>query len=451
VRRFAMGGLMLVCAACVVWEAVSAQSAGDKLLPPLLYTAAPSYLIDAWLKGGERFPAGAQVMLRDGESSRPLAANFYATADPAVSFDGMKVLFAGKRTPKDTWQVWEVAVDGGQAKRVTACLGDCLRPFYIPGNRLVYAQRLDGQFMIETAALDGSAALQLTYEPGHALPTDVLRDGRILFEAAYPMGNGQSPEIYTVYSDGSGVESYRCDHGERRQAGKQVATGDIVFANGQGLGRFTSAQAHEVALNPPTGEFAGDVAMIASGEYLVSWRADAKAHFSLQRWNQSTNTFAPAIPANDADLVQPVLVEPRQVPKQHPSGLHEWNYANLLCLNAYTSKYKFAPGTVAAMRLYTPNEKGQATLLGSSAVEPDGSFYVRVPGDQPLQIELLDRQSKTLTREQGWWWMRKGEQRVCVGCHAGPERAPENAVPAVLVKSTTPTNLTGAASNKGGR
>jgi hypothetical protein len=39
--------------------------------------------------------------------------------------------------------------------------------------------------------------------------------------------------------------------------------------------------------------------------------------------------------------------------------------------------------------------------------------------------------------------MRRGEQRVCVGCHAGPETAPENAVPVILLKSTTPADMTG--------
>ena len=48
-------------------------------------------------------------------------------------------------------------------------------------------------------------------------------------------------------------------------------------------------------------------------------------------------------------------------------------------------------------------------------------------------------------REAGWFWMRRGEQHACVGCHAGPETAPENAVPMILLKSTTPTDLTGAA------
>ena len=141
------------------------------------------------------------------------------------------------------------------------------------------------------------------------------------------------------------------------------------------------------------------------------------------------------------DMVQPVLVRARAVPNQHPSGLHDWAYANLLCLNAYTSKYNLAPGSVASVKLYTTDEKGKAKVLGSSPVEKDGSFYVQVPGDKPLQIELLDAQGKTLKREQGWWWLAKGEQRICVGCHAGPERAPENAVPQVLVKSVKPVAM----------
>jgi hypothetical protein len=438
----------------MVWVGVSAQSSqasSDKSLPAVVYTATPRYVSDAWITGAERFPDGAQVMVRERENSRPLGAGFAATADPAVSFDGTKVLFAGKKAAQDPWQIWQVALHGGDAKRVTSCAADCVRPLYLPGNRVVYARRVNKRFVIEAAGLDGDAPLQLTYAPGNALPTDVLHDGRILLEAVYPMGSGHSPEIYTVYSDGSGVESYRCDHGARRSAGKQVAAGDVVFASEQGLRRFTSALAHQVDVKAPAGEFAGDVTGIVAGDYLVAWRPDGRAHYSLQRWNSSTNSLVPVIALNDADAVQPVVVAPRPLPNQHPSGLHDWTYANLLCLNAYTSKYNFAPGTIAAMKLYTTNEKGQAKLLGNASVEPDGSFYVRVPADVPLQIELLDRQGKTLEREQGWWWMRKGEQRICVGCHAGPERAPENAVPAVLVKSITPTNLTGAPSNKGGR
>ena len=407
---------VVALAVSMVWVSVSAQAPSDKLA--LVYTSTPHYDGEAWLRGGERFPAGAQLVLAKNGAESILVAGFLATADADVSFDGTRILFAGRHDTTDHWDVWEVALTGGEPKRITACDSDCVRPFYLAGERLVYAHKVNGNFVLEAAALDGTEVLHLTHAPGNALPTDVLRDGRILFEAAYPMGSGTSPEIYTVYSDGSGVEAYRCDHGRKRQAGKQAPSGDIVFASAHGLGRFTSALAGEVDLSAPAGEFAGDAVTMPFGSFLVAWRPDRRAHYTLQSWNAKSGSFEALLATNDADLVEPALVEARPVPNRHPSGLHDWDYANLLCLNAYTSKYNFLTGTIATMKLYTTNEKGKPVLLGSSAVEPDGSFYVQVPRDKPLQIELLDRQGKTLEREQGWWWMRNGEQRICVGCHS---------------------------------
>jgi len=123
--------------------------------------------------------------------------------------------------------------------------------------------------------------------------------------------------------------------------------------------------------------------------------------------------------------------------------LHDWPNANLLCLNAYTSKYQFAAGSIHSVRLYMRDSTGTTKLLGTAPVERDGSFFVQVPTEQALQIELLDGAGKTLKRESGFFWMRRGEQRGCVGCHAGPETAPENAVPMILLKSTTPADMTG--------
>jgi hypothetical protein len=126
--------------------------------------------------------------------------------------------------------------------------------------------------------------------------------------------------------------------------------------------------------------------------------------------------------------------------------LHDWATANLLCLNAYTSKYQFVPGSIHAVRLYMRGDDGNSKLLGTAPVEKDGSFFVQVPSDQPLQIELLDITGRTLKRESGFFWMARGEQRGCVGCHAGPETAPENAVPMTLLKSTTPAGMSGSPS-----
>lgn len=414
----------------------------------LVYTVASEYEPSAWLSGGERFPNGATVFVGDAAGHRPLVPGFAATADAAVSFDGREIAFAGKQHAGDRWQIWAVGLAGGQARRISQCTDDCVRPLYLQPDAIVYARKLEGRFVIETAppvAADRQT-LQLTYGLGNSLPTDVLLDGRVLFETAVQRVGDAASEVYAVYSDGSGVESYRCDHGRSRQSGRQLPGGDVVFARDEGLARFTSPLAHDVPVAAPAGTYAGDVATFQDGTWLVTWRGAGRDRFELRRWKPGTPTLQPYLVRPNAHVIEPVFVRPHPVPNRHPSGLHDWSYANMLCLNAYTSKHRFAPGSIASARVYTREADGSSRLLGTAPVEKDGSFFARVPGDRPLRIELIDTARSTLHAEAGWFWMRRGEQRICVGCHAGPETAPENAVPAILLRSTVPADLTG---NKG--
>ena len=74
-------------------------------------------------------------------------------------------------------------------------------------------------------------------------------------------------------------------------------------------------------------------------------------------------------------------------------------------------------------------------------MEKDGSFFVNPPSEMAIRFGWWTV-PKVTAAEKSWFWARRGEQRVCVGCHAGPERAPENAVPEVLLRSTDPVKLT---------
>ncbi len=224
-----------------------------------------------------------------------------------------------------------------------------------------------------------------------------------------------------------------------------------MFVGEGKLYRFTSAFAHEIAIRAPAGAYAGDVVEAPDGGWLTGWHSASSNRFELRRWKPGSPVITQEIAESGANVIQPALLMPRPVPNRHPSGLHEWSYANVLCLNAYTSKFQFSDAVIASVKLYTRGVSGGTQLLGTAPVEKDGSFYLRVPGDQPLKIELLDRSSNTLQKEAGWFWLRGGEQRVCVGCHAGPETAPENAVPATLLRSTVPANMTGHGSSAGGR
>ena len=390
---------------------------------PYLFTEAPRYDPTAWLDGRDRFPAGATLNLVAGETRRALVGEFYASADATVSDDGRQVLFSAKPAAGDRWQIWEVALNGGAPKRIAREDADCIRPLYLPGHQIVYTRvERDGSAII----VGGKA---VTFAPGRYLTDQVLQDGRILFEAS----REHAREIYTVYPDGTGVEALRCDHGPDRGEARQLASGDYVFRAGKRLARFTSAEAAQSYVLQPDGEAIGPVAEAGPGVWLLSMRTGTA--FGLYRWNAADRRTTPLEAGTSA--VDPVVVAPRTPPREFPSALVPTRTAgNLLCLNARMSRTPIDGPAVKAVRVYS-----EGGLLGETAVEADGSFYVQVPADRPIRIETVDAAGRTVQAERGWFWMRPSEQRICVGCHTGPERAPENKVPEVLLRTIVPVKM----------
>jgi hypothetical protein len=301
----------------------SVKSASPLKGPSIVYTIAKEYDVLAWMKGRDRFPFGATIFIQDERGYRPLIKEFAASADPAVSFDARRILFAGKGRKKDHWQIWELVIASGEMRQVSSCADDCFRPLYLPDDNLTYATKIDKKTVIEVARLSGDKALPVTYGPGNFLPTDVLRDGRILFQGAQPFSKEGTSEIYTVYTDGSGVESYRCDHGPLRHSGKEIASGDIVFARGRTLSRFTSAQAHEEEIKVPPADYAGDVVEASGGDWLVTSRSNSHQQFKISRWERGTKSLVPFISGREGNAIQPTLLQERPVPNRHPSGLHD--------------------------------------------------------------------------------------------------------------------------------
>lgn len=418
-------------------------------MAPVIFTAAPVYASLAALRGGERFPKGARLMVLRGGQAEVLVPDFAASADASVSFDGKTVLFAGKKNAGDAWAIWEVAAEGGAPRLAMGGSADRIRPLWMPDGRMVYARRGPEGFTLETAAPDGSGVTKLTYLPGNFVPDDVLRDGRVLFESGFPLGAGATPEMFLVYADGSGVESVRCDHPEGRsnggrEHGRQMTAGDIVFTHGSRLARFTSPLAAEEPVAAPVGEYAGDVVEMPEGRWLLAVRRPGQQHFGLAAWRPGAAAMTPVARDAERDLVEPVVVAPRAAPNRHPSALHPWAFGNLLALDARQSRSGTLQAAPAMVRAETIGGDGKAVPLGMAPVEKDGSFFVQAAGDRPLRFILLDAAGKTLREEHGWFWVRKGEQRICVGCHTGPERAPENRVPEVLLRTQTPVDLTGA-------
>jgi hypothetical protein len=449
---------LLMCAFAERHGVIAGGSARAKDFVLIVFTAAPRYEpLVAIERGGERFPEGAELRILRNQRTDALLPEFFASADASVSFDATTVLFAGKKNRGDVWQVWELNLASHEVRRVIAASEDSIRPMYLPGGRLVYAQRRLEGFAIEAASLDGSDQLELTHLHGNALPVDVLEDGRILFESSFPLGTTGQPELYLVYSDGSGVESYRCDHGAVRWGGRQLRSGpnagDVVFTHGRSLARFISPRAAETAIRVPAAEYAGPISEETTGDWVAATRVRSDGRYALMRVRSGAAALTTVVADDRNDLIEPVALAPRTTPKQHPSGLHEWATANLLALDVRVSRDGALEKTPARVRVEAQGEDGRAVEIGEAPIESDGSFFVKTPGDRPIRFALLDGSGAVVRAERGWFWARGGEQRICVGCHAGPERAPENRVPQVLLRTTTPADMTGASNPavQGGR
>lgn len=372
--------------------------------------------------------------------------------------------FPGKKSAGDSWKIYELSLPTKAVRQIFAVSdersaqveGDEVRPLYLPHDRVVYARHTKQGFHIEAAQLDGEKIQPLTFIPKSAIPVDVLADGRILFESNYPLGVGGTSELFLVYSDGSGVESYRCDHpGDRadknaepdasaavgRWGGHQDAAGDVLFTHGESLARFTSAMATEAPIAAEKLSYSSGPIVVNDGTWIVSARVTAQEHYSLSLYANLMHSVKALVADPEKDLVQPVLVSARTIPNHHPSGLHDWEYGNFLALDARLTRDAALEAQPTAVRMEALNAQGKIVELGSAPVEADGSFFVQTTSDTPVRFALLDKDGKVLRSERGFIWIKKGEQRICVGCHTGPERASENKVPAVLLRTTTPTDL----------
>jgi len=96
--------------------------------------------------------------------------------------------------------------------------------------------------------------------------------------------------------------------------------------------------------------------------------------------------------------------------------------------------------------IYGINNRRMRTIIGYAPVQPDGSVFVKVPGNVPFAFELIDKNGKKLVRSNGanqfhrnWLNVMPGEKVTCTGCHEGHSNtAPLNsgfakgAVPGVI-------------------
>jgi len=461
---FTSWGLLL---AWLTLPAAAAQAGKPTAQPDLVIVQAPMVQAGAL---SDRFPQGSRLVRLVPKGGVPLnlTQDFFAAADPRVSFDGVRVLFAGKKSSDARWQIWEMNVDGRDPRQVTHCSDDCVKPSYLPRGEIVFTvlrARAQGTTShLWVCKVDGSDPHPITFGPGDFQVETVLKNGTILATARSPLlpANGQPAdrELYTLRPDGSALATLRCDHEHPaiRSQAEELDDGSVVFVksplHGASLGGelawIRRGATHNASLTPPQVYISSPQPL--SAEKLVVARELSTAGSSAKKlalyiFDATEQRFGPLI-YEDPKLatVAAVPVAAHEPPRAYWSTLNPALHAGyFICLDSH--KAEGAPqgrlgATLAKVRvLALAADTQQETSLGEAPVEPDGSFYIAVPSDEPVRFELLDSAGRVVRAQRSWIWSRPGEERGCVGCHEDRALAPENRWPLALRRFDTPTRL----------
>jgi hypothetical protein len=396
---------------------------------------------------------------------RILSEGFQSAADPEVSFDGKRLLFAAKKGSQDNWDIYEMEIGGTRPRQVTRSMGNCRSPmyqsaiFYLNDSRPAYqitfvsdaageleersGARLTNLYSVMPA---GAGLRRLTYNlSGNSDPV-MAWDGRILFAAGL--------RLFGINLDGT---DYALATESRSRVQRMPATtpdGLVVFVEpdrssweaGGTLASVTLRRplhSYRRITQPADGLFHSP-SPLPDGSILVARRpANGTGRYGIYRLAPATGRTEPIHEDPSWNEMQPRALAPRAEPDGHSSVVEEQEpTAKLYCLNVYDSDLgpNWAPkGSIRRLRVLeglprkASGEVEGRRFLGEVSIEEDGSFQLQVPANTPIRLQILDKDGLAL-RSSSWIWAMNKESRGCIGCHEDPERTPENVLAKAILK-----------------
>jgi hypothetical protein len=426
---------------------------------------------------------GARLCLVSPDGGvRVLSKGFHSACDPAVSFDGKRILFAARKAAADAWNVYEAAADGSGARQVTRNAGNCRSPGYQsrlytivspkPWYQVTFvsdAARTVNEHGSTTATslysclLDGSDVRRITYNPSSEMDPFLMPDGRLLFagwqRSTLDRGVLGRVSIFGVSIDGADYTAFCADEGRRVKHMPCTTTGGLaVFVEADRVPWDGAGLLSCVKLRRPLHSYrritrASDglfhsPSPLPDGRILVSRRpADGSGTHGVFRLDPASGRREPVFDDPQYHDIQATLVHARPEPDGRSSvvtpAAKDPN-GKLYCLNVYTSDLrdpKWMPqGTVKSVRVLEGVPRGVSArgarpngippliprrILGEVPVQEDGSFNIEVPANTPIELQILDAEGLAL-RSCSWIWARNHEPRGCIGCHEDGELTPEN-------------------------
>jgi len=426
-----------------------------------------------------------------------LTPEFFSACDPDVSFDGKTILFSGKKSQDEPWEIWRMNRDGSEKVQVTKGIANNFEPLHVgarfylddktPTDQMVFINADHGwinengfgpAYSLYASDLRGNNIHRITFNLSMDFSPDVLPNGRVIFSSLQRYGSRFSPNgIYALMAvniDGTDLMSYygnfeapifkemvRVSNNDRvyfieTNEPSWLRGGDLSFVS-----RRRPLKTHQVLSHDRNG-FYHSPCPLPNSKLLASYRLKSpESTYGIYRISTQTGQRISSIYQEDGwhSMDAHALV-----PHPRVEGRSTWvNYNKqdgvFYCLDSYKTDRpegrNLLPGSIKRLRVIeglpislprnefrhvSGNLPGPKRILGVVPVENDGSFHIKVPAETPITFQLLDENNLTLQTQHSWSWVMPNESRGCVGCHENRELSPPNRLTDAIIKP--PLNLT---------
>ena len=405
-------------------------------------------------------------------------------ADCEVSWDGRRIVFAHRGGSKDPWwHVWEIGADGKGLRQITRGAYHDVQPAYLPDGRIVFSSSRIGMrdeyhgYLATGLTVmnpDGSDIHCIGFNLGRDNEPAVLNDGRIVFSRLELFYSRMKTEITVQAANPDGTRNVTLYGPERRALWRSVTRKSREGWWGEVAPRhrvLRMTQPQPFGLQQVICATTGGLTVVGPGRYreriiprdrnmatttpiplpdgrvlcAATVREKNPAKIDLGLYLMDAKTGKLTLLYNDpktADF-EPRPLHPRRRPPvlaEDPASRSGAFTGRLFCRSVQITqndpvrqrgKYvRVVEGQPLPTRHHThtsappawKNHTGTfARILGTVPLASDGSFYIEVPADRLIHVQVLDSDRRVVGNQQIWMYVRPGETRSCVGCHERPD------------------------------
>jgi hypothetical protein len=429
------------------------------------------------------YASGGGLFLLELENGvvRPLIEDAEGTVrDPAVHYDGERILFSWRRGGTDSFDLYMICRDGQGLSQLTSSEYDDIEPAWLPDGGIVFVssrcRRWVNCWLTQVATVhrcdaDGRNVRPLSANLEHDNTPWPLPDGRILYTRWEYVDRSQVDyhHLWTMNPDGTGQAIFfgNLHPPDLYIDAKPIPGSDeVLFINSPGHGRSEhigrvaivhprQGPDHLPALRNLSGDGFRDPYPLSENLFLVARGRDLVL-MDREGITDVLYRLEPSLGRLELHEPRPVMRREREAVIQ-PRTDYTQSHGRLIVADATVGRNMdgVMPGEIAKLLVVESLPKpinytggmdplsygGTFTLeriLGEVPVERDGSAYFEAPAKRSLFLIAMDEEDNAIKRMQSFLTVMPGETVGCIGCHEHRVQAPPNPQGGILLALQRP-------------